>query len=54
MRVPHFGKNNVFLSNNLSKNIFDKPGYYMTIRRKTPEIFKLILRVEAGLEHKVR
>ena len=26
----------------------------MTIRQKTPEIFKQILRVETGLEHEVR
>ena len=54
LRMPYFSENNKFILDDLAKNTRNKTRNHVIVGKKASEIFKLILSVEAGLEHEVR
>lgn len=54
LRMPYFSKNNKFILDNAAKITCNKTRNHVIVGEKASKILKLVLSVEAGLEHEVR
>ena len=52
--MPYFSEGNKFIVDNLAKNTCNKTRNHVIVGEKASEIFKLVVSVEAGLEHELR